>query len=286
MSSLNIQVCDKLEPLYKLGKIIGFPGAYGKAYEIEYLKIKKPIMAVKCIDKSRVKAKMIETEIQMCALLRDHPHPNVMWVDGVVNTPHNLYIIMDMYNGGDLFDLLDIKGSLPISACRKILRQLLHATNHMHTKMGIVHGDLKLSNIMISDKSPDALIKIIDFGLAQKLKPGQFVLGSSGTLCFQPPEQIKGYYNEKADIYSLGIILFIMIFTFNPFDAYAEHEKALIELRILKGFESKVKRGRGAHFPSEIESSAEVRDLISQMLQYDPNNRPNAEQALKHPWFM
>jgi len=165
-----------------------------------------------------------------------------------------------------------------------ITKQLLSAVTYCHSR-GIVHRDLKPENVLIESISTNGKIniKVIDFGTALFVPPNKKLVGVLGTPYYIAPEVIRGNYNEKCDIWSIGVILYILLSGHAPFNG--SNEKEIMD---------KVKKGKYAFkskFFCMIEGviwknvSEEAVDLIKRMLTYDPEKRISAEQAYKHKWF-
>jgi calcium-dependent protein kinase len=288
--------CEEFGSLYRLGNALGHPGAFGSAWDVYDVHngdrllaakaLKIPIPSSSSAKEIRALRKLHANEVSIVKRLSQHPHRHVMKVERVVHTPTHLYIVSERYGGGDLFDrVVERGGRVPELECRTLFRQLLLAAHHLHTVVGVTHCDLKLSNVLLSDSSPDAIVKVIDFGLSRKLRHNKYLTAKSGTSSFMAPEQIRGRYTESADMFSLGVILFILAFGFNPFDPFCSRSNAEIELQVLNGFDPVVRKGHGAFFPASRPASSVVCDIITRLLRSDPVSRLTADQALGHPWF-
>eukprot|EP01083_Nonionella_stella_P271474 919880_1 len=202
---------------------------------------------------------------------------------------------MEECKGGELFNRICKKGKYNEKSAAKIIKQLLKALRYMHEDNNICHCDLKPNNILFLTEKEDSPIKIIDFGMSKVLPRLKYLTHLCGTPYFTAPEVIqKKKYNHSADMWSVGVILFMMIYGYPPFwvdtKKYGKGERDEIYRQILKGFIPKVKDtskyGLGAWFPDHIKTSNSVKDLISKLLQSKVRKRYTAREALTHPWII
>ena len=217
----------------------------------------------------------ISNEIE---ILKKLTHPNIMKIYEFYNTKTAYYIVEEYCSQGELFG--HIKQDFSEDQIAFILYQILSALCYLH-QQNITHRDLKLENILVSDieEDPDTKekyywIKLIDFGAAKIIsrRNEKTVVGTSYYIA---PEVLKGNYNYKCDLWSVGVILFMMTTNKAPFGGVNNQE---IEENILKGEYSK-------EYPKYIKRSNELKDLISKLLDYNPTTRISAEKALQHPFF-
>ena len=151
------------------------------------------------------------------------------------------------------------------------MQKFFSALNHMHAQ-GIAHRDIKPENIMIADYGE---VKLIDFGLSKRTEPNKNMKSMAGTPNYVAPEVLNGDYNAKCDTWSLGVILYMLMCGYLPFDE--ENDKELF---------ASIKKGRFYFNHVEFKKcSKEVIDLITKLLEVDVNKRLSAAEALKHPWF-
>ena len=192
-----------------------------------------------------------------------------------------IYIFSKKYNGGDLYDLIVSRnGKIQEDEVCHLTKQILMGLEYIHN-LGIIHRDIKLSNILV-DKNTN--IKIIDFGCSEYIED-QDNNDIVGSIDFMAPETLSGNYTKKCDIWSLGCIIFICLFGFNPFNPSSKNTNYKIIQNILKGFEPCVRYGYGAWFPENIKVYENVMDFISNLLVLDPVQRFTIEEALYHPWL-
>ena len=261
---------------YKIISELG-SGSFGTVYFAENIYTKEKV-AMKQIKKScqdLLSDGEIKDEIE---ILKNLAHPDIVKVNEFYNTPDSYILITEYCGGGELFD--QVKNKLSETQIAVIFRQLLSGLAYLHSK-NIVHRDLKLENILISEIEKSKTtgedlfnIKIIDFGTARifdKKKP-QSIVGSSYYIA---PEVLKQKYNRECDLWSVGVILYMFIVGHAPFDGCDDDE---ITDSITKGVYKKTDK-------RWIKSSKEVKDLIQKLLVYQPKKRLTAIEALKHPWF-
>jgi calcium-dependent protein kinase len=228
--------------------------------------------------KSILKAK-IDTNIHLLerelGILMTVDHPNIVKFFEVYEDVQYIHIVMELCNGGELFDQLLQKGRYTEAEAAKIMHSLLNAVAHLHS-LDIAHRDLKPENIMLSTNEPDSEIKIIDFGLAKKYLgqgSGQnTILGSS---YYVAPEVLQNSYGLSCDIWSCGVILYMLLSGKAPF---AGNSDAAIYEQILK-------LNYSTEGPEWVRISEEAKDLIKQLLNPDNKMRITAQVALEHKWL-
>ena len=262
---------------YKIISKIG-TGAYGTVFLAENL-LTKANVAMKKIDKSAedlLEDNEIKDEIE---ILKKLDHPNIVKILEFYNTPDSYYIINDYCPNGELY--YQINKQFSETQMAVIFRQIFSGLSYLHEN-NIIHRDLKLENILITDieksittKEKLFNIKIIDFGTAKIFdrKHSQYqIVGSSYYLA---PEVINHSYNEKCDMWSAGVILYMLLCGVAPFDGKDDTE--IIE-RIKKGNFNKTN-------PKYQNASDEIKNLIENLLEFNANKRLSALDALHHPWF-
>ena len=263
----------KYKVIQKLGD-----GAYGTVYLATNLMTKQKV-AMKKIDKvkdNEIDDMEIKNEID---ILRKLDHPNIVKIIEFYSASKAYYIITDYCSCGELYN--QIKFQYNEYQLSVLFYQVFSGLYYLHSK-NIVHRDLKLENILISEMEPDKKtnkkyfwIKIIDFGTAkifEKNKNEKTVIGSSYYIA---PEVLQKNYNEKCDTWSAGVILYMLIVGRAPFDGKNDNE--IID-NIKKGkFNDKHKK--------LLNASSEVQDLVKNLLKVNVKKRFSASDALKHPWF-
>jgi serine/threonine protein kinase len=233
-----------------------------------------PYHAVKIIDKAKVEDMGdIEREIEIMGLV---DHDNVIKLIEIFDEPSKMNLVMELVTGGELFDRIVALGNYTEKDAAKVMGTLCGALDYLHEK-GIVHRDLKPENILLASKDDDAPIKVADFGLARMVSGKDMMKTACGTPGYVAPEvlQNKGYSSGAVDLWSAGVILYILLCGFPPF--YEEELPALFD-QILKG---------RYDFPSPWwdNISGEAKDLVRRMLTVDPKKRATAKDVLAHPWI-
>ena len=254
---------------YIFGKTIG-TCSFGQV-RLAIHKATKQTRAVKIIQKSKVDTKVLFNEINVLSKLS---HPNIMQIYEIFDDNTNIYIVSEYCKGGELFEIISTKGNFSEKDACVIMKQLMSAICYSHQN-NIVHRDLKPENILMDNDSDDLTIKIIDWGCAQTIKTTKQSNQADGTAYYIAPEVLKGEYNEKCDIWACGVIFYILLCGYPPFNGETDDE---IYLEVLKGkFE----------FPEEdwSEVSDEAKALIKKMLTKDVNKRITALDSMQDPWF-
>ena len=231
---------------------------------------------IKCkADNSRSNTAEIIKQIN---ILKTLDHPNIIKIYEFYSTDKYIYIINELCTGGELFNkIVEVKYFTESTACF-IMRQLLSAVAYCHDK-GVIHRDLKPENILIEnseEKNKEFFnIKIIDFGTCEILKKKKLT-EQIGTSFYIAPEVLKNGYNEKCDLWSCGVILYILLSGCPPF--YGKSEKEIFQ-KILDG---KIDFNKNKIW-SKI--SDEAKNLVTKLLQVDPQKRISASEALEDIWF-
>jgi len=271
----NNSLFDEYEIKDKLGE-----GAYGCVYKVQH-KYTGFLRAVKAIKRKHVDSTAFSNEI---AILKTVDHPNIIKLFDCYYDNNYYYMVEEFCSGGDLYDYIRKQKFFSEKKAANILNQLLSAINYLHKKH-IVHRDLKPENIVFIktndkkktkiDKNEEIFIKLIDFGTSVHLKNGNLTQ-ELGTIYYIAPEVFKNNYNEKADIWSIGIILYIMLCGHPPFGGRKEEE---IKRKILNN---------PLVFPSKDfdKVSPSAIQYVKELLNYDQNKRLSAEQALENKWLL
>eukprot|EP00511_Aplanochytrium_stocchinoi_P007376 CAMPEP_0204831178 /NCGR_PEP_ID=MMETSP1346-20131115/10058_1 /ASSEMBLY_ACC=CAM_ASM_000771 /TAXON_ID=215587 /ORGANISM="Aplanochytrium stocchinoi, Strain GSBS06" /LENGTH=411 /DNA_ID=CAMNT_0051961999 /DNA_START=576 /DNA_END=1811 /DNA_ORIENTATION=+ len=210
-----------------------------------------------------------ETEI-----LKNLDHPNIIRIYEYFENAGNFYVIMDLCNGGELFYEIATRQEFTERDASLLIRQLLSCVSYCHNQ-NLVHRDLKPENIMLEKSKELDKIKLIDFGQACRFIPGEVLTDRLGTPYYVAPEVLKQSYDFKCDLWSIGVITFVLLCGYPPFDGN-DNETIF----------RKVKKGE-FHFHKKYWShvSDEAKNFIRSMLTYDPKSRPTANEALRHPWL-
>ena len=212
---------DNYNVIKKLGK-----GGYGKVYEVKNKKTKE-IRACKQLSKLNINnLEKFEREINV---LINSDHPNIIKIYEIYESDHSLYIVMEECKGGEVFDRImeriQCQTMYSENDAAKILLQVMSAVEYCHNN-GICHRDLKPENLLYLNPGgeKDNPIKVIDFGLSQIISREKNLKSQVGTAYYAAPEVIKGNYTEKCDIWSAGIILYILLSGEPPFNGSNDTE--------------------------------------------------------------
>lgn len=243
----------------------------------------------------------------MCQL----DHPNIVRLEEVYESHAEIYLVQELCLGGELFDRLDEQPDYHYTEaeCARLVKQMLCAVRYLHSKgkhflritdicyavlchdeltiscvpepsTGIIHRDLKLENFLFSSTSKDSELKMIDFGLSKHFKYGEVQHEAVGTPYTVAPEVIRGSYDERCDIWAIGVITFLLLSGDPPFGGCGGPE-SLMTVR------SNILRGAFAFEPDEVWSivSPLARNFIKTTLVIDPKKRPTAKEAQKDQWL-
>jgi len=259
----------KISKEYTLGKVIG-KGAFGQV-RLAIHKATKQKRAIKIMKKAEVNMQNLLDEISILSKLS---HPNIMQIFEIFEDNINIYIVSEYCYGGELFDIISQKGSFTEKEACVVMKQLISGICYCHQK-GIVHRDLKPENILMEDKSGDLSLKIIDWGCAKTIKNKERLHQADGTAYYIAPEVLKNDYDEKCDVWSCGIIFYILLCGYPPFNGDTDEEIFQAILR------------EDVEFPEEEWDSVsdEAKSLIKKLLTKNPKKRISALDTLQDVWF-
>lgn len=244
-------------------------GSYGIVKEGTFLSDGRKC-AVKCMKLGTVRDRsMMDVEIQAMLLLK---HQNVVRLFDVLEDDTHIYLVMELCGGGNLYQYIKDK-PFDEELARYYFAQLIEGLSYCHEN-GVCHRDLRLENLLLDN---DGMLKITDFGQARMFKKGWDIFSTQlvGSLYHLSPEQINGtvYSGEKIDIWSAGIILYSFLTSHLPFCSGD----------IAEMFED-IKAARYT-YPNDVTVSDEAKDLVSRMIQVDPDKRITMEEIRNHPWM-
>jgi calcium-dependent protein kinase len=237
--------------------------------------------AVKCLDLGLVGTKdglmqLREEIFIMCQL----DHPNIVRLEEVYENDREIYLVQELCHGGELFDRLDEQPDYHYTEaeCARLIKQMLCAVRYLHSK-GIIHRDLKLENFLFSSKSKDSELKMIDFGLSKHFRFGEVHHEAVGTPYTVAPEVILGSYDERCDIWAIGVITFLLLSGEPPFGGCDGMK--LLEVR------SNILACRYSFEPDDIWClvSEKAVEFVKSLLVVNPQNRPTAREAQKNGWL-
>ncbi|EEF35051.1 CBL-interacting serine/threonine-protein kinase 5 [Ricinus communis] len=255
---------------YEMGRLLG-QGTFAKVYKGKNMATQESV-AIKVVHKDQVKKQglmeQLKREISAMNLVK---HPNVVELKEVMATKLKVYFVMEYVRGGELFAKVK-KGKLKEDLARKYFQQLISAVDYCHSR-GVSHRDLKPENLLL-DENGD--LKVSDFGLSalpeQHWNDG-LLHTQCGTPAYVAPEVLrkKGYDGGKADIWSCGVILFVLLAGYLPF----QNENLMkMYMKIFK-----------AEYAIPPWISPDAKRLISKLLVVDPEKRISIPDTMKNPWF-
>jgi len=233
--------------------------------------------AIKVIDKTILKPEEKDFILMETSIMKFLDHPNVIKLHDTIETKTHYYIVTEIVKDGDLFDYIITKEFLEEIEASLVIKQLIITFIYLHNA-GIIHRDIKPENILISLDETKHIreIKIIDFGFAKLIQPGQVLKETCGTPNYVAPEVLTGRgYDKRADIWSIGIIMYLMLRGQLPFDAN-DIETILIN----------TKRGDIVLDDDHWKNvSTEAQELMMKFLKLDTKERIELPEALNHPWI-
>lgn len=253
---------------YTLGRTLGI-GSFSKVklgvHDLTGMKVAIKICNRKKLKKMEMGNKL-RTEID---IVRMFAHPHIIRLYEVIDTPTDIYTVMEFIPEGELFDYIVSRGRLDESEARRMFQEIISGVEYCHTH-GVVHRDLKPENLLLDSQYH---VKIADFGLSNTMNDGFFLKTSCGSPNYAAPEVISGstYAGPEVDVWSCGVILYAILCGSLPFDD--ENIRNLFR---------KIKNGL-YHIPSYV--SSEAKDLIGKMLVVDPISRIKMSAIRQHPWF-
>lgn len=255
---------------YELGRLLG-QGTFAKVYYGRSLSTGQGV-AIKMIDKEKIlRVGLIDQIKREISVMRLVKHPNVVQLYEVMATKTKIYFVLEYAKGGELFYKV-AKGKLKEDLARRYFQQLVNAVDFCHSR-GVYHRDLKPENLLLDENEN---LKISDFGLsalAESKRQDGLLHTTCGTPAYVAPEVInrKGYDGAKADVWSCGVILFVLLSGYLPF-----HDSNLMEMYRKIG---------KAEFKCPSWFPPEVRRLLLHILDPNPNTRISIAKIKDHPWF-
>eukprot|EP00746_Dinoflagellata_sp_MGD_P103273 gnl/MRDRNA2_/MRDRNA2_42680_c0_seq1.p1 gnl/MRDRNA2_/MRDRNA2_42680_c0~~gnl/MRDRNA2_/MRDRNA2_42680_c0_seq1.p1 ORF type:complete len:552 (+),score=116.54 gnl/MRDRNA2_/MRDRNA2_42680_c0_seq1:125-1780(+) len=272
----------KIDELYDItGTAIG-QGTYGSVTKATN-KVTGNVRAVKSIPKKSMSDEATTQLAREIHIMRELDHPNIIKLYETFEDAKYIYLAMELCSGGELFDRIVEKGASGFSerVAAKLVKQMVGAVFYMH-EANIAHRDLKPSNFLVSDERDlsESPLKLIDFGSSKQFERGVCMTSLVYTPDYVAPEVLgaKGEYTELCDVWSLGVMTYILLSGHPPFYS-AKHKN---ENEIL----ASVKKGVW-NFNARVWEcvSEDAKDLISNMLVRDPKNRFTSVQAMRHKWL-
>ena len=264
-----IQYVKDINSIFALDGMIG-DGKFGTVFLAHPLDDLNSNVAIKLIPQKSFSHR-IEKEL---LLLKSIEHENVIRYISAYADKEYFYIVTEYCDGGELFKKVVDNGRIDEMEAWGIIAQLLSSVEFLHN-MNICHRDLKPENILFKSSQSDQ-IKIIDFGLSKQLKKGEIMEKKLGTPYYLAPEVLEEKYGKEVDLWSIGVITFVILWGYPPF--YGQDAKELFTNIYKVNYE----------FWDEDWDfiSDEAKDFISRLLVKDPTERMTSEQARNHPWII
>ncbi|GMH77876.1 hypothetical protein TrST_g12464 [Triparma strigata] len=264
----------KFAESYDLGKVLG-QGAFSTVREGTEKGAAKEKWAVKCVTKSALTADDREALLDEIDILRTMKHAGIITLKDHFEEEKFHYLVLESMEGGELFDRIVAKQFYNELDARDCIRTILDALHYIHMNK-IAHRDLKPENLLLRSKDNDTDVKIADFGFAKKCSKQKCLKTQCGTPGYVAPEILKGKkYDYAADMWSIGVIMYIIIGGYPPF--YEPNQKELFR---------KIKEGEYEFHPEFWNQvSSDAKDLIKRCLTVNPDERITCAQACTHQWI-
>lgn len=259
---------------YTLSKELG-RGQFGVTYLCTHNKTGE-LYACKSIAKRKLMCKEdiedVKREIQIMHHLSGIE--NIVELKGVFEDKHHVHLVMELCAGGELFDRIIAKGHYSERAAAELCRTIVNVVHRCHN-LGVFHRDLKPENFLLANKDENAPLKATDFGLSVFFKPGDVFKDIVGSAYYVAPEVLLRRYGPEADVWSAGVIVYILLCGVPPF--WAETEQGIFDA-VLRGT---------IDFNADPwpKISGGAKDLVKKMLKQDPKERLTTQQVLNHPWM-
>ncbi|KAI3446466.1 hypothetical protein Pfo_003131 [Paulownia fortunei] len=265
---------NKIEEFYELGRELG-RGEFG----ITHLctdKTNGEVFACKSISKKKLRTRVdIEDVRREVEIMKHLPkHPNIVSLKDTYEDDSAVHLVMELCEGGELFDRIVARGHYTERAAAAVTRTIVEVIENCH-KHGVMHRDLKPENFLFANKKETAPLKAIDFGLSIFFKPGERFDEIVGSPYYMAPEVLRRNYGPEIDVWSAGVVLYILLCGAPPFWAETEQGVAQAIIRSVVDF-------KRDPWPKV---SDKAKDLVKKMLNPDPKQRLTAQEVLDHPWL-
>jgi len=270
-AGLIIDNKGKIQDFYNIDKKKIGEGSYGSVSQCKNIQT-GVVRAVKSISKQQMKN--LERFKQEIAIMKIMDHPNIIKLYESFEDHRNIYLVLELCTGGELFDRIIDAGHFTESQAATVMQNMFRAIFYMHENH-VCHRDLKPENFLFTTKDPieKTHLKVIDFGLACKYSDGQVLTTKAGTPYYVAPQVLAGKYDQSSDLWSLGVIMYVLLCGYPPF--YGDTDADVL---------AKVRLGNFS-FNSDWKSiSEDAKNLIRALLKMNPRDRYTAEQALNHTW--
>jgi len=205
------------------------------------------------------------------SIMRELDHPHIVRLREVFYARRRIYLIMDLCTGGNLLDFMKRHPNHPDSEAmaKDFLRQMLYAVKYLHEHQ-IVHRDLKLENWLLQSPHQSRQLKLIDFGLSKFFNKNELMVQSVGSLYYVAPEVLENAYSEACDMWSIGVIAYMLLFGRPPFWGNNNDQ-----------MRARIKNAQYS-FPPDLRVSKSAKDFVQLLLVKDTAKRMTAHEALNH----
>ncbi|CAI7836079.1 unnamed protein product, partial [Closterium sp. NIES-53] len=214
----------------------------------------------------------VRREVAVMEMLKGHP--SIVNLRNAFEDAQDVHLIMELCEGGELFDRIKLRGKFPEADAARVIRTVVLVLRHCHGA-GIMHRDLKPENILLVSNQSDTDLKVIDWGVATFFQKGKPCTDMAGSPYYLAPEVLAEKYGPEADIWSAGVVLYILLCGLPPF--WGTTNDAIFEA--IKQATLNLVR------PPWPSISDEAKDLVVRMLTRNPKKRITAEEILDHPWI-
>ena len=247
-------------------------GGFGTVFKCSLIANSEIVRAVKKIPVNNMRTDQLDVIINEFRMLQVLNHPNIIRTYECFRDDYWFYIVSDLIKGDELYQYLYKKGSFSEIEAANIIKQVLSATLYCHNKK-LVHRDLKPENLMFDEGSKN--IKVIDFGAGSFYNDYTKLTNTIGSPFYIAPEVLRGNYTEKCDIWSIGVILYMLLSGKPPF--YGRNNEEIYTAVHLGKYSLTIPEMKNVSF--------QAKNLIQRMLLYNPDKRLSAKQALSHEWI-
>lgn len=255
---------------YLIGKTIG-EGTFGQVKSAIHTMTGEKV-AVKILEKGRFKDADTVRVNREIKILKKSRHSNIIQLYEVVDTQSTIYLMMEMSDGGEMFDFIVANRKLDEPMACNFFHQIINGLEVLHNNF-ITHRDLKPENLLLKSTSKGYIIKIVDFGLSNTHEGGKLLQTACGSPCYAAPEMIAGkkYVGPLVDIWSCGVILFTLVCGYLPFE---DQNTSHLYKKILAG-----------NYATPKWISVNVKELIRKILEVKPTKRYSIQDIRQHKWF-
>lgn len=280
---------DTVCNLNKARFIVDNPGKVHDFYDIERRKLGEGSYASvsKCTNKSSGATRALKSNSkagmkdaarfqQEIAIMKLMDHPNIIKLYETFEDNRNIYLILELCTGGELFDRIIEAGHFTESQAAILMQQMIRSVFYMH-ESHVTHRDLKPENFLLQTKDPveKAVLKVIDFGLSCRFEDSQVLTTKAGTPYYVAPQVLAGKYDKSADLWSLGVLMYVLLCGYPPF--FGETDADVL---------SKVRLGNYSFNALDWKNiSEDAKNLVRMLLKMNPKDRYSAEEALNHNWI-